>query len=123
MSPEQCRGEELDERTDIYSLGATYHALLTGSPPHAGDTPLQIMFAKCSAPPPDPRRVVGGIPTPCAEIVSRAMARRRADRYDSAGKMRDALGALLAAGHDANERRRRACSPRREHFRRTAWRI
>jgi serine/threonine protein kinase len=127
MSPEQCRGEELDERTDIYSLGATYHALLTGRAPFAGATPMQIMFAQCSTPPPDPRRVVGDIPTPCAAIVHRAMAKRRADRYDSAGEMRDALRALLAAeldaGHDANKRRRHACSPRREHSGRTAWRI
>src|SRR5262249_46467074 len=38
MSPEQCRSEPLDARSDLYSLGATYHTLLTGRPPFAGPT-------------------------------------------------------------------------------------
>ena len=54
MSPEQCREEEYDERADIYSLGATYHTLLTGLTPYVDASLLQIMFAHCSAPVPAP---------------------------------------------------------------------
>ncbi len=101
MSPEQCREEEYDERTDIYSLGATYYALLTGCMPYAGSIPLRIMFEHCSAPVPDPCKRDREIPTACAEIVIRAMAKKRADRYDSARDMQKALRKIL---HDETRR-------------------
>jgi serine/threonine protein kinase len=95
MSPERCREEPEDERTDIYSLGATYHTLLTGCPPYAAASSLRIMFEHCSAPVPDPRKGRRGIPSGCAAIVLRAMAKKRADRYDNVRDMQDALRALL----------------------------
>ena len=95
MSPEQCRAEKCDERTDIYSLGATYHALLTGGTPYSGATPLRIMFEHCSAPVPDLRKASPEIPAACAGIVARAMAKKRAGRYDSAREMQNALRAVL----------------------------
>ena len=95
MSPEQCREEEYDERTDIYSLGATYFAVLTGCMPYAGSTPLRVMFEHCSAPVPDPCKGDREIPIACAEIVIRAMAKKRADRYDSARDMQNALRKVL----------------------------
>jgi urea transport system substrate-binding protein len=95
MSPEQCRQDEYDQRTDIYSLGATYYSLLTGRTPFAGSTPLEIMFAHCTAPVPDPRKDHGRIPSLCAEIVTRAMAKKRTDRYGSAREMQNVLRAVL----------------------------
>jgi serine/threonine protein kinase len=95
MSPEQCREEDYDERTDIYALGATYHTLLTGCTPYADATPLKIMFEHCSAPVPDPRTDHWEIPGACAAIVLRAMAKKRVDRYDSAREMQSALRAAL----------------------------
>ena len=96
MSPEQCREEECDERTDIYSLGATYHTLLTGCTPYAEATPVRIMFDHCSAPAPDPRAVHRDIPNACAEIVKRAMAKKRTDRYPNAREIQTALRAVLS---------------------------
>ena len=56
MSPEQCQGEPLDLRTDIYSLGATYFALLTHRGPYEDSmTAPKVMFAHCYKPVPDPR--------------------------------------------------------------------
>ncbi|MBY0230846.1 MAG: serine/threonine protein kinase, partial [Gemmataceae bacterium] len=52
MSPEQCRSQRPDERSDVYALGATLHALIAGKPPCAG-TPMEVMFAHCSRTPPD----------------------------------------------------------------------
>jgi serine/threonine-protein kinase len=90
MSPEQCRGDEDDERSDVYSLGASYYHLLTGSTPYADVAPLTLMFARCSIPTPDPRER-RCLPEACAEIVLRAMALRRADRFGDARAMASAL--------------------------------
>jgi serine/threonine protein kinase len=88
-SPEQLRSEPLDALSDVYSLGATYYALLTGSAPPADA-------------PPDPRVVVPEVPDACARIVSRAMAKDPAERYRSARELRADLEAALrpAAGID-----------------------
>lgn len=96
MSPEQCSGEPVDARSDIYSLGATYFALLTGEPPYVETQPLQIMFAHCSKPVPDPRSRRPDVPAACAEVVMRALAKQRAERFKSADEFLAALNALLA---------------------------
>lgn len=93
MSPEQCRGEPLDERTDIYSLGATYFALLTARTPYPRLSAMQVMFAHCNGPPPDPREVVPNLPDACARVVRRAMAVQPSARYPSARAMLDDLKA------------------------------
>jgi hypothetical protein len=97
MSPEQSRGEPLDPRTDLYSLGATYYALLVGRPPYPGDAPLPLMYAHCSQPVPDPRADRPEVPEGCAAIVRRAMAKYPAERYRTAADMLAALEAVLAA--------------------------
>lgn len=96
LSPEQCRREPLDERSDIYSLGATFFALLAGKPPYNGTSPVELMFHHCSAPIPDPRSVVPSIPEACTAIVQRAMAKNRTERYQSAEEMLEDLSAVLA---------------------------
>src|SRR5262249_10150687 len=53
MSPEQCRGEELDERSDQYSLAATWYTLLTTRALFKADSTYGLLFAQCSEPPPD----------------------------------------------------------------------
>ncbi len=95
MSPEQCRAETLDSRTDVYALGATYYALLTGRPPFPGSGPLQVMFAHCSNAIPDPRAVNKAIHERCTAIVRRAMAKFPNERYDSALDMLVELEAVL----------------------------
>jgi serine/threonine-protein kinase len=98
MSPEQCRGLPTDPRSDVYSMGATYYALLTGSSPYyeAGDA-VAVMTAHCTAPVPDPRSRIPEIPESCAAIVMRAMAKEPGDRFRSAAEMLAALESVLAA--------------------------
>ena len=103
MSPEQCCGELDDERTDIYSLGATYCSLLTGRTPYPEAASPRVMLDHCSAPVPDPRSS-GPVPDACAEIVLRAMAKRRADRFAGARAMGEALRAALARDALGGER-------------------
>lgn len=98
MSPEQCRGEPIDARSDLYSLGATYYALLTGRPPYRGKLPVQVMFAQCASPPPDPRGANPRVPARCAAVVRKAMAKRASDRFPNAGEMMAELERCLSDG-------------------------
>lgn len=98
MSPEQCEGRTADRRSDIYSLGATFYALLTGVAPFEGDEPLQVAFAHCSAPIPDPRRIRDDIPVTCGDLVRRAMAKRPADRYQTVQEVLSELSRCVDAG-------------------------
>ncbi len=96
MSPEQCRAEPLDEASDIYSLGATFYALLTGQPPYAADSPLGVMFAHCSSPPPDLRKTHPELPIGCAQVVQRAIAKDPDARYANVDELTEALTALAS---------------------------
>jgi serine/threonine protein kinase len=95
MSPEHCTNERLDERTDIYALGAAYYSLLVGHPPFDGDDPAMIMYAHCSAPVPDPSTVMPGLPAECSRIIARAMAKARSDRFPGAEEMLRDLRKML----------------------------
>jgi len=95
MSPEQCQSEELDHRSDIYSLGATYYSLLTGKQPYASHgAPLQIMFAHCDSDTPDPRDDDPAIPAACVELLNRAMEKSPQFRYQTAAEMHEAFAQL-----------------------------
>lgn len=98
MSPEQCEARPLDHRTDIYSLGATYYTLLTGSNPYqeAGST-VQVMFAHCHGDVLDPRSISNQLPEACSRIVRRAAAKHPGERYQSAAEMLADLEAVIAA--------------------------
>lgn len=96
MSPEQCKSSSIDERSDIYSLGATYYSLLTGKHPFEdSDSVVKVMFAHCNAPPPDPRQVRNDVPAACARVIERAMAKQPDQRYQSMDDMRVDLQAIL----------------------------
>ncbi|WP_235909012.1 transporter substrate-binding protein [Roseiconus nitratireducens] len=98
MSPEQCQGQAVDTRSDIYSLGATYFCLLTGRQPYDdSDSVVQVLYAHCNKNIPDPRDFDPSIPTACSSIVSRAMAKDPDDRYQSAEAMLRDLEAVAAA--------------------------
>jgi serine/threonine protein kinase len=96
MSPEQCRGDKVDLRSDIYSLGCTYYAILTGKPPFEAASSMQVMFAHCSAPIPDPRAMNIDAPEGCVEILQKALAKNPEDRYTTAKAMLADLRAVLS---------------------------
>jgi hypothetical protein len=95
MSPEQCHNEPVDGRTDIYALGATYYVLLTNATPFTGDHELQVMYAHCNEPVPDPRAVVPELPPGCAAVVRKSMAKAPTDRYPTAEAMLAALERVI----------------------------
>lgn len=97
MSPEQCEAGEIDHRSDIYSLGATYYALLTGANPYQDEGSfVRIMHAHCAGDVLDPRRTNPLVPEACASIVARATAKQPNERYQSAEEMLADLDAVLA---------------------------
>lgn len=97
MSPEQCEAGAIDARSDIYSLGATYYSLLTGKCPYEeSDSVVQVMYAHCNSPAPDPRSVRADIPPACCQIIARAMAIQPEERYPTMDAMRQDLQAVLS---------------------------
>src|SRR5713226_312027 len=88
LSPEQARGERVDARSDLYSTGCLLYELLTGRPPFTGDSPVAIAYQHVRENPIPPSRVDPEIPGWADAIVLKAMAKDPADRYQSAGEMR-----------------------------------
>ncbi len=95
MSPEQFLGEAADLRTDIYSAGAVLYQMLTGHRPFEGSV-ATIAHKVLHTEPPRPSQVAVGIPPVFDEVVRRAMARNRDQRYASAHSFLDALRAAAA---------------------------
>jgi serine/threonine protein kinase len=99
MSPEQLTGDDLDPRSDLYSVGVVLYEMLTGKLPHAAKTPIHMARLLATEPPPPPS---GSRPTPVSReleaLVMRALAPRREDRPGSAEEMREQLLACPVEG-------------------------
>jgi serine/threonine protein kinase/tetratricopeptide (TPR) repeat protein len=90
MAPEQARGEQVDGRSDLYSLGVVLFELLTGQLPYVDETPMALAMRHIHDPIPDPRRVAPtrAIPDTLAEITLRALAKSPSDRFADADDMK-----------------------------------
>jgi len=103
MSPEQVKGEEIDWRTDVYSLGAVLYHLLTGRRPFNGATTYELVEAILGSNPPPPSRLRPGTTEVLDEIVERAMGKSRDARYSSWEEFGAALAKLLRLERGAAE--------------------
>lgn len=89
--PEQIRGRDVDERSDLYAAAATIYALLAGRPGWTGNN-IQEVFARIlSEPPEDLARLRPEIPRELAEVIARAMDKEPARRFESVRALREAL--------------------------------
>ena len=101
MAPEQFTGGELDQRADLWGCGVLLFLLLTGRRPFSG-APAAVMHQILHEPAPLPSQASGGlVPRAFDGVTARALARRPADRFATAGEMREALRDAAAQAAEA----------------------
>lgn len=91
MSPEQIKGEQIDPRTDIYSLGVTMFEMLGGRPPFNADSAMTLMMMHVTDPVPDLRDLRGDLPEGLMAVVNKALAKDPARRFQTAAEFAAAL--------------------------------
>ena len=95
MSPEQGRGEVLDERSDIYACGITLYALATGKEPFDGPTPMAILLRHFDEAPKPPSEINPDLDPLLEQIIMKALRKRPSERQQTAREMRSELKQLL----------------------------
>jgi serine/threonine-protein kinase len=91
MSPEQCRGDALDFRSDVYALGVLAFELFTGELPIKGSTPMATLYKQIQESPSFDAEPGSRVPRSCVPILKKALAKAAADRYASAQEFAQAL--------------------------------
>jgi len=92
MSPEQLREDrDLDQRTDVYSLGCILYEMLTGGPPYTGPSLREVAFRILRAPIPSVQRLHPDVPSAVDQAIARALARTAAERFASMQELAAAL--------------------------------
>ncbi|MGW5435875.1 Stk1 family PASTA domain-containing Ser/Thr kinase [Nocardia asteroides] len=95
LSPEQARGETVDARSDVYSVGCVLFEILTGQPPFTGDSPVAVAYQHVKEDPPLPSSINPGVPRELDSVILKAMAKNPANRYQTAAEMRADLIRVL----------------------------
>jgi serine/threonine-protein kinase len=96
LSPEQARGEAVDARSDVYSVGCLLYELVTGAPPFTGDSPVSVAYQHVREDPRLPSSINPEIPPELDAILLKAMSKNPANRYQSAAEMRNDLLRAIA---------------------------
>ena len=88
LSPEQARGDSVDARSDVYSLGCVLYEILTGEPPFTGDSPVSVAYQHVREDPVPPSKRHEGISADLDAVVLKALAKNPENRYQTAAEMR-----------------------------------
>ena len=92
MSPEQARGDKVDRKTDIYSLGVMLYEMLAGTVPFDAESSFGILMKHLNEPPPP----IPGISKDLQAVINRALSKDAAQRYDSAAELADEFTAVFS---------------------------
>ena len=103
MSPEQARGEKVDHRTDIFSLGVMIYEMLAGRRPFEGATASDVMAAALTSEPVSLAEAAPEVPASLWRIVQRCLEKRPGQRFQSAGDLGFALKALISSSGSSLE--------------------
>jgi eukaryotic-like serine/threonine-protein kinase len=113
LAPEQAKGLPVDERSDLYSVGIVLYEMLTGTVPFRGDSAVTVAMKHVSESPPEPARLVPGMPYALNQIVLKAIAKDPDDRYQTGEQFAADLhaarvgGPLVASAYDPDAERTR----------------
>lgn len=97
LAPEQAAGGPVDARTDVYAMGATLFAALTGRPPFSGATSYATVARILRDPPPDPAKFLPDLDPAVASVIRTAMARDPRDRFADGAALGSALATTVSA--------------------------
>ena len=103
MSPEQCTGQAVDARSDLFSAGVLLYQLLTGDKPFTGPSITAILHKITQMSPPPPSKLNFGISPGFDPILEKCLAKRPEDRFASAAELSGALSALVDTDQPADE--------------------
>ncbi|WP_437202332.1 serine/threonine-protein kinase [Planctomicrobium sp. SH664] len=103
LSPEQATGDNIDARSDIYSLGCVAYFLLTGQPPFVEDKAIKLILAHAQRTPALPSSIVPGIPSDLESVVMHCLEKDPRNRYQSISALRRALLSCASADEWSSE--------------------
>jgi len=93
MSPEQAEGKEVDNRSDLYSLGVVMYECLTGSVPFKGDNPITVIRKILDEKPIDIKEIIRDVPDWLNEIVIKLLSKNKAERYSTGKELSQSISA------------------------------
>lgn len=107
MSPEQCQGDQIDARSDQYSLGIIIYQMSTGNLPYQAETPMGLIVKQINTPLPRPRYMNANVPDAIEDVLLRALEKDPADRYPSVDALNEDFQEAMLKSFDASTGRLR----------------